>query len=96
MNLQNLPAGSTYGELIKTCFSAPPGWLFGGADFASLEDRINALLTKDPAKLKVYQGHNVYELNIDGIIHHIRDDSTVVYDGKTYSGEEFYAAYSSL
>lgn len=33
---------------------APPGWLFVGADFASLEDRISALLTKDPNKLKVY------------------------------------------
>lgn len=33
---------------------APPGWLFVGADFASLEDRISALLTKDPNKLAVY------------------------------------------
>lgn len=29
-------------------------WLFGGADFASLEDYISALTTKDPMKLKVY------------------------------------------
>lgn len=53
-NMQNLPAGSKYGKLIKSCFVAPKGWIFCGADFASLEDRINALLTKDPAKLKVY------------------------------------------
>lgn len=53
-NLQQLPSGSEYGELIKTCFKAPDGWLFVGADFASLEDRINALLTKDENKLKVY------------------------------------------
>lgn len=53
-NLQNLPAGSTYGKLVKECFRAPKGWLFVGADFASLEDRINALLTKDVNKLKVY------------------------------------------
>lgn len=53
-NLQNLPSGSTYGKLIKSCFRAPKGWIFCGADFASLEDRINALLTKDPNKLKVY------------------------------------------
>lgn len=62
-NLQNIPAGSIYGDLIKTCFSAPEGWLFVGADFASLEDRINALLTKDPNKLKVYtdgyDGHSL-------------------------------------
>jgi len=53
-NLQNLPSGSTYGKLIKSCFVPPPGWLFVGADFASLEDRISALTTKDPNKLKVY------------------------------------------
>lgn len=61
-NLQNLPAGAEgektakgrYGKLIKSCFQAPPGWLFMGLDFASLEDRISALTTKDPNKLKVY------------------------------------------
>ena len=53
-NLQNLPANSKYGKLIKTCFEAPPGYLFTGLDFASLEDRISALTTKDPNKLKVY------------------------------------------
>ena len=42
------------GKLIKSCFLAPPGWLFGGLDFASLEDRISALTTKDPNKLAVY------------------------------------------
>ncbi|MFP3434312.1 DNA polymerase, partial [Paraburkholderia sp. SIMBA_061] len=41
------------GKLIKYCFMAPPGWLFSGLDFASLEDRISALTTKDPEKLKV-------------------------------------------
>lgn len=61
-NLQNLPAGSEgektakgrYGKWIKSCFQAPPGWLFMGLDFSSLEDRISALTTKDPEKLKVY------------------------------------------
>lgn len=42
------------GKLIKSCFEAPRGWLFCGLDFASLEDRISALTTKDPNKLKVY------------------------------------------
>lgn len=42
------------GSLIKFCFRAPPGKLFIGLDFASLEDRISALTTKDPNKLKVY------------------------------------------
>lgn len=63
-NLQNLPAtGSKYATLIKSCFQAPPGWLFCGLDFASLEDRISALTTKDPNKLKVYtdgyDGHSL-------------------------------------
>lgn len=53
-NLQNIPAGSKYGKLIKSCFQAPPGWVFVGLDFASLEDRISALTTKDKNKLKVY------------------------------------------
>lgn len=62
-NLQNLPSGSRFGKLIKECFSAPKGYLFVGADFSSLEDRINALLTKDDNKLKVYtegfDGHSL-------------------------------------
>lgn len=53
-NLQNLPSGSVFGKLIKSIFSAPDGWVMAGADFASLEDRINALLTQDPNKIKVY------------------------------------------
>ncbi|QYW02261.1 DNA polymerase I [Stenotrophomonas phage Philippe] len=53
-NLQNLPANSKYAKLIKSCIMAPPGWVFCGLDFASLEDRISALTTKDPMKLKVY------------------------------------------
>lgn len=53
-NLQNIPAKSRYAKLIKSCFQAPPGWIFAGLDFASLEDRISALTTKDPEKLKVY------------------------------------------
>jgi len=51
------------GKLIKYCFQAPPGWFFCGIDFASLEDRISALTTKDPNKLKVYtdgyDGHSL-------------------------------------
>ena len=54
-NLMNQPAGGTpLAKYTKSCFVAPKGWLMYGADFSSLEDRISALLTKDPAKLKVY------------------------------------------
>ena len=61
--MQNLPAGSEHGKLVKSTFSAPKGWLFVGADFASLEDRISALTTKDPNKLRLYtdgfDGHSL-------------------------------------
>lgn len=54
-NLQNIPAtGSKYAHLIKECFKAPPGWLMIGLDFNALEAHIDALVTKDPAKLAVY------------------------------------------
>lgn len=62
-NLQTIPANSTHAKLIKSCFQAPPGWLFVGLDFASLEDRISALTTKDPNKLACYidgyDGHSL-------------------------------------
>lgn len=62
-NMQNLPANSKYAKLIKSCFQAPPGWLFCGLDFDSLEDKISGLTTKDPNKLKVYtdgyDGHSL-------------------------------------
>lgn len=54
-NLQNIPSGSSHGKLIKSCFTAPKGWIFCGADFKSLEDYVSALTTKDPNKLKVYE-----------------------------------------
>ena len=53
-NLQNIPAGSEYGKLIKSCFVTESDSLFVGSDFSSLEDRISALQTNDPNKLKVY------------------------------------------
>lgn len=69
-NLQNLPSTGKghkiklkFAKMIKSCFQAPPGWLFAGIDFSSLEDRISALTTKDPNKLKVYtdgyDGHSM-------------------------------------
>lgn len=53
-NMQNIPANGKLAKVIKDCFEAPPGWLFIGLDYASLEDRISALTTKDKNKLKVY------------------------------------------
>lgn len=53
-NLQNIPSGSTYAKVVKRMFRGNVDWLFCGADFASLEDYISALTTKDPNKLRVY------------------------------------------
>lgn len=96
INLQNLPSsGSKYAKAVKECFVAPSGWILCGADFTSLEDRISALTTKDPNKIKVYTGLHIYELNINGTTHHIREDATINFNGKTYTGEAFYEAYRS-
>lgn len=64
-NLQNIPSNAEkkYAKLIKACFISPSGWLFAGVDFDSLEDKISALTTQDPNKLKVYEegydGHSL-------------------------------------
>lgn len=65
-NLQNLPANGKWGKMVKECFVAPEGWVFCFVDFAALEDRISALLSRDPNKLKIYidgfDGHSVRTL----------------------------------
>lgn len=85
-NMQNIPAGSVYGKLVKSLFMAPPGWVFAGADFNSLEDYISALTTKDPNKLKVYEegfdGHSLraafyYKDELEAMGLHIDTDDPV-------------------
>jgi len=44
---------SMFGKL-KQCFEYESGWLFVGLDFDSLEDKISAVTTNDPQKIKVY------------------------------------------
>ncbi|RLB93545.1 MAG: hypothetical protein DRH26_03620 [Deltaproteobacteria bacterium] len=62
-NLTNIPSNSMWGKLIKACFGCIKGWLYGGADFNSLEDMISALTTRDINKMKVYidgyDGHSL-------------------------------------
>jgi DNA polymerase-1 len=48
--LQTIPSNSTYAKLIKKCFIPPNKNVFMFSDFSSLEDRISALITKDPEK----------------------------------------------
>jgi DNA polymerase-1 len=84
-NLQNIPASGSnpakarIAKMIKRCVKAAFGDLFCGLDFASLEDRISALTTKDPVKLKVYtdgydghclRAHAYFGDQMDGIIGH--------------------------
>jgi DNA polymerase-1 len=57
---------------------APKGWLFVGADFLSLEDKISALLTRDPNKLKVYtDGYDGHSLRAFG---YFRDEMPDIED----------------
>lgn len=62
-NLTNLPAHGAMGKLIKSCIKAPDGWLFAGADFGALEERVGAILSQDPNRIKVYtegfDGHSM-------------------------------------
>lgn len=69
------------GKFIKSCFEAPAGWLLAGLDFDSLEDRISALTTKDPNKLKVYldgfDGHCLRAYSYFGMKMHDIDPNSV-------------------
>lgn len=62
-NLTNLPSNSSLSKHIKKCFKAASGRIMAGADMSSLEDRISALTTKDPNKMRVYEdgydGHSL-------------------------------------
>lgn len=82
-------------EQVKQAFVYDCGWLFVGADFASLEDKISALTTKDPEKLKIYTGYAVFKVTVNGTCHHIREDAIVSFDGKQYTGKEFYELYKN-
>ena len=113
-NLQQIPSNSTYGKVIKKCFKTKAGWLFVGADFASLEDRINALLTKDTNKLRVYtdgfDGHSLRAYSywgdsmpdiqqatdekcymVDGVS--FKESDTINYQGRKYTGKDFYEKF---
>lgn len=51
------------GKLVKGCFKSPDKWLVASADFSALEERIGAILSKDPERIKVYtQGYDSHSL----------------------------------
>jgi hypothetical protein len=85
------PSGSTYGKLVKSIFQAPKGKLMVYSDFNSLEDYISALLSKDTNKMKVYLGHDIYNIVVsDGSVYRdIRDDSLISHRGELLSLTKF-------
>ena len=94
-NMQNQPSSQArFAKAYKYMFVAPPGWVYVGADFNALEDRIDALKTKDPNKLKVYtdgfDGHSwracfYFADRITGI--DIQDPASVKTVGKLFPKE---------
>lgn len=89
-SLQQMPStGTKYAKAIKHCFEAPEGWVFVGIDYASLEDRISALLTKDKNKLLVYMKVQTYKVEVDGKVYYASDDDTIEIDGVQYPVTDF-------
>ena len=75
-NMQNFPGLPE----ILACFKPPKGWWLVGADFSQLEDRISALTTKDPNKLKVYT--DLYDSHSLNAFHYFREQMPDIVDTK--------------
>jgi DNA polymerase-1 len=127
-NLMQLPStGTPYAEPLKRCVrpykeeNKRPEWIMVGADFSSLEDRISALQTKDPNKLKIYTDgldahcmrayayfhdqmpdiqlaapeEKCYSAKVGGTEIRFRASDTIEHNGKTFTGREFYEAFTN-
>jgi DNA polymerase-1 len=53
-NLQNIPIASEFGSEIRGAFVAPEGYVLVGCDYAQVELRVLAHLTKDPVLLAAF------------------------------------------
>ena len=62
--LMTIPSNSHYGKIIKKCFPSPKGMIYCSSDFNALEAVVNALITKDPNKLRpLVEGIDVHAFN---------------------------------
>ena len=67
-NLLNMPSTkSIYAKPLKKCFVAPEGYIIYAIDFAALEDRVIANLTRDLNKCNIFiEGLDGHSLNACG------------------------------
>ncbi|MBM3894711.1 DNA polymerase I [Candidatus Dependentiae bacterium] len=56
-NLQNIPIASEFGAEIRSAFVAQPGHVLIGCDYAQVELRVLAHLTKDPVLLAAFKNN---------------------------------------
>ena len=94
-DIRNHPDYHTIKDEFEQSYTDEPGWIFCGADFNSLEDKINTLLTRDPNKIAVYAGHRQYEVTVNGKTHRIKETDVVNYDGIEITGLELYEKLKS-
>lgn len=60
-NLQNIPTGSGYPDLIKSCFIPSVGNILIVADYSQIELRILAFLSQDHGLLEAFeQGEDIH------------------------------------
>lgn len=60
-----------------------------------VEDYISALLSKDTNKLKVYLGHEIYEVKVGSDLYVMRDDSKLVIQGEEVTVAKAATTYCS-
>ena len=84
--LMTIPSNSVYGKIIKKCFPSPKGMIYCGADYSSLESVINALITKDPNKLRpliegidnhAFNAYSYYPHKFPGIVNTAESLNTI-------------------